>query len=47
MSNYSLAKLKHSNILTLFECLVYKDVIYLQNTGFRQKGNGIDPPFNM
>ena len=39
MSIYSIIMLKHSIFLTLFECLVYKDIIYLQNTGFQQKGN--------
>ena len=47
MSNYSTVKLKHSIFLTYFECLVYKYVIYSQNTGFRQKGNGLDPPLSM
>ena len=26
---------------------MYKDVIYSQNTGLRQKGNDIDPPLSM
>ena len=47
MSNYSIVNLKHSIFLTEFKCWVYKDVIYSQNTGFRQKGNGIDPPLSM
>ena len=42
MSNYSMVNLKHSIFLTQFECWLHKDVMYSQNTGFLQKGNGID-----
>ena len=47
MSNYSIVNLKHSRFLTQFEYWVYKDVIYLQNKGFIQRGNVIDPLLSM
>ena len=48
MSNYLIVNLKHLNFLTYeFEFWVCKDVIYSQNTGLRQKGNGIDPRLSM
>ena len=47
MFNYSMVNLKHSSCLRRPVYWVYKDVIYSQNTGFRQKGNRMDPSFSM
>ena len=50
MSNYSILNLKQpkfSYIIRLLLRFDYKDVIYSANTGFRQKGNGINAPLRM